>query len=65
MHDSELFDDAYFWNVPPNVLDAYKTEKGPNDLEFGKLKESGESHDVVCGNGNNIAGTSRSKVVPQ
>ena len=65
MRDSELFDDAYFWNVPPSVLDAYKTEKGPNDLEFGKLEESGESHEVVCGTENNIVGASRSKVFPE
>ena len=65
MRDSKLFDDAYFWNMPPGVLDAYKPEKGPNEIEFGKLEESGESHDVACGNENNMVGASRSKVVPE
>ena len=65
MRDFELFDDAYFWSIPSNVADEYKTEMGRKDSEFGKLEEKEAKYNVVGENESSVVGASGSKVFPE
>ena len=43
LHDSELFDDSHFWNMPSSgISEDNKPEDGGNELSFERL-EANES----------------------